>query len=117
MGSCQPAGARLCAANKSHGDADGGRTGFLDPVRPPSASQSYERSALGVQHLGAELQEVYFFHEMKGKIESFVMAAAEHLRREQSQEFQRAVSAGLEELSMKKCGDGSQYSREEHRGK
>ena len=76
---------------------------------------------------GAELQ-VYFFHNMKGKgkVESFATAGAEHLRREQifcrkgefkqSQEFQSAVTAGLEELSMKKCGDGSsQYSREEHR--
>jgi len=57
---------------------------------------------------------------------NFSTARAEHLRRERtlrrkgefkkSQEFQSAVSAGLEELSMKKCGDGSsQYSREEHR--
>ena len=76
---------------------------------------------------GAEL-EVYFFHNMKGKgkVELFSTAGAEHLRREQifrrkgefkeSQEFKSAVSAGLEELSKKKCGDGSsQYSREEHR--
>ena len=76
---------------------------------------------------GAEL-EVYFFDKMKGKgkVESFSTAGAEHLRREQifrrkgdfeeSQEFKSAVSAGLEELSKKKCGDGSsQYSREEHR--
>ena len=76
---------------------------------------------------GAEL-EVYFFRNMKGKgkVESFSTAGAEHLRREQifrrkrefekSQEFKSAVSAGLKELSKKKCGDGSfQYSREEHR--
>ena len=61
-----------------------------------------------------------------GKVENFATAGAEHLRREQilrrkgefkqSQEFQSAVSAGLEELFMKKCEDGSsQYSREEHR--
>ena len=72
--------------------------------------------------------EVYFFHNMKGKgkVENFSRAGAEHLRREQiwgrqkrfkqSQEFKSAVTAGLEELSEKKCGDGSsQYSREEHR--
>ena len=76
---------------------------------------------------GAELQ-AYFFHNMKGegKVESFATAGAEHLRREhifcrkgefkQSQEFQGAVSAGLRELSIKKCeGGSSQYSREEHR--
>ena len=76
---------------------------------------------------GAEL-EVYFFHNMKGKgkVENFATAGAEHLRREQifrrkgefeeSQEFKSAVTAGLEELSMEKRGDGSsQYSREEHR--
>ena len=76
---------------------------------------------------GAEL-EVYFFHNMKGKgkVENFSTAGAEHLRREQffcrkgdfkeSQEFKSAVTAGLEELSKQKCGDGSsQYSREEHR--
>ena len=76
---------------------------------------------------GAEL-EVYFFHNMKGKgkVENFSRAGAEHLRREQiwgrqkkfkqSQEFKSAVTAGLEELSKQKCGDGSsQFSREEHR--
>ena len=76
---------------------------------------------------GAELQ-MYFFHKMKGKgkVERISTAGAEHLRRErvfrrkgefkESQEFQSAVGAGLEELSKKKCGDGSsQYSREEHR--
>ena len=76
---------------------------------------------------GAKL-EVYFFHNMKGKgkVENFATAGAEHLRRERifrrkgefrkSQEFQSAVSAGLGELSRKKCGDGSsQYSREDHR--
>ena len=76
---------------------------------------------------GAEL-EVYFFRNMKGKgtVENFSTAGDEHLRREQifrrkgdfkgSQEFKSAVTAGLEELSKKKCGDGSsQYSREEHR--
>jgi len=76
---------------------------------------------------GAEL-EVYFFEKMKGKgtVENFSTAGTEHLRREQifrrkgefeeSQEFKSAVTAGLEELSKKKCGDGSsQYSREEHR--
>ena len=76
---------------------------------------------------GAEL-EVYFFHNMKGKgkVEDFSTAGSEHLRREQifrrkgefkeSQEFESAVTAGLEELSKQKCGDGSsQYSREEHR--
>ena len=75
----------------------------------------------------AELQ-VYFFDKMKGKgkVENFSTAGAEHVRREQifrrkgefkqSQDFESAVSAGLEELSKKKCGDGSsQYSREEHR--
>ena len=75
----------------------------------------------------AELQ-VYFFDKMKGKgkVENFSTAGAEHLRRErifrskgefkESQEFQSAVSAGLERLSKKKLGDGSsQYSREEHR--
>ena len=76
---------------------------------------------------GAEL-EVYFFHNMKGKgkVENFSTAGTEHLRREQifrrkgdfkeSQDFKSAVTAGLEELSKKRCGDGSsQYSREEHR--
>ena len=76
---------------------------------------------------GAELQ-VYFFDQMKGKgkVEDFSTAGAEHLRREQifrrkgkfkeSQEFKSAVTAGLEELSKQKCGNGSsQYSREEHR--
>ena len=76
---------------------------------------------------GAELQ-VYFFDKMKGKgkVENFTTAGTEHLRREQiwgrqkrfkqSQEFKSAVTAGLEELSKKRCGDGSsQYSREEHR--
>ena len=76
---------------------------------------------------GAEL-EVYFFEKMKGKgkVENFATAGAEHVRREQifrrkgefkeSQEFESAVTAGLEELSKKKCGDASsQYSREEHR--
>jgi len=76
---------------------------------------------------GAEL-EVYFFHNMKGKgkVENFATAGTEHLRRErifrrkgefkESQEFKNAVTAGLEELSKQKCGDGSsQYSREEHR--
>ena len=76
---------------------------------------------------GAQL-EVYFFHKMKGrgKVENFATAGAEHLRREQifrrkdefeeSQEFKSAVTAGLEELSTEKRGDGSsQYSREEHR--
>ena len=76
---------------------------------------------------GAELQ-VYFFDKMKGKgkVEDFSTGGTEHLRREQifrrkgefkeSQEFKSAVSAGLEELSMEKRGDGSsQYSREEHR--
>ena len=75
----------------------------------------------------AELQ-VYFFDKMKGKgkVENFSTAGAEHVRREQifrrkgefkeSQNFKSAVSAGLERLSKKKCGDGSsQYSREEHR--
>ena len=75
----------------------------------------------------AELQ-VYFFDKMKGKgkVKNFSTAGAEHVRREQifrrkgefkeSKEFQSAVSAGLKELSKKKCGDGSsQYSREEHR--
>ena len=63
---------------------------------------------------------------LKGKVENLSTAGAEHLRREQifrrkgefeeSQEFKSAVSAGLEELSKKRCGDGSsQYSREEHR--
>ena len=76
---------------------------------------------------GAELQ-VYFFDKMKGKgkVETFATAGDEHLRREQifrrkgefknSQEFKSALTAGLGELSKKKCGDGSsQYSREEHR--
>jgi len=76
---------------------------------------------------GAELQ-VYFFDKMKGKgkVEDFSTAGTEHVRRErifhrkgdfkESQEFESAVSSGLEELSKKKCGDGSsQYSREEHR--
>ena len=76
---------------------------------------------------GAELQ-VYFFHNMKGKgtVENFSTAGDEHLRREQifrrkgefkeSQEFKSAVTAGLYELCLVKCGDGSsQYSREEHR--
>ena len=76
---------------------------------------------------GAELQ-VYFFDKMKGKgkVENFTTAGTEHLRREQiwgrqkkfkqSQEFKSAVTAGLEELSKQKCGDGSsRYSREEHR--
>ena len=76
---------------------------------------------------GAEL-EVYFFHNMKGKgkVENFSTAGTEHLRREQifsrkgqfkeSQKFKSAVTAGLDELSKKECGDGSsQYSREEHR--
>ena len=76
---------------------------------------------------GAELQ-VYFFDKMKGKgkVEDFSTAGTEHLRRErifrrkgefkESQEFESAVSSGIEELSKKKCGDGSsQYSREEHR--
>ena len=76
---------------------------------------------------GAELQ-VYFFDKMKGKgkVEDFSTAGSEHLRREQifrrkgefkeSQEFESAVTAGLEELSKQKCGDGSsRYSREEHR--
>ena len=75
----------------------------------------------------AELQ-VYFFDKMKGKgkVENFSTAGAEHVRREQifrrkgefkqSQQFESAVSAGLEELSKEKRGDGSsQYSREEHR--
>ena len=64
--------------------------------------------------------------EGKGKVENLSTAGAEHLRREQifrrkgefeeSQEFKSAVTAGLEELSKQKCGDGSsQYSREEHR--
>ena len=76
---------------------------------------------------GAEL-EVYFFDKMKGKgkVENFATAGTEHVRRERifgrkgefekSQQFEGAVSSGLEELSKKKCGDGSsQYSREEHR--
>ena len=76
---------------------------------------------------GAEL-EVYFFRNMKGKgkVENFSTAGTEHLRRERifrrkgefkkSPEFKSAVTAGLEELSKQKCGDGSsQYSREEHR--
>ena len=62
---------------------------------------------------GAELQ-VYFFEKMKGKgkVENFSTAGVEHVRREQifrrkgefkeSQEFESAVSEGLEELSKKK---------------
>lgn len=77
---------------------------------------------------GAEL-EVYFFHGMKGKgkVQNFLTAGQEHLRREalhcqrcefmaKSAEFQIAVKEGIEGLSNELRGDSSsQYSREVQR--
>ena len=76
---------------------------------------------------GSELQ-VYYFHSMrgKGKVQNFLTAGEEHLRREAiyskkegfqtSPHFQKAQEDGLEELSKDRRGDSSSpYSREVHR--
>ncbi|CAE7278416.1 unnamed protein product [Symbiodinium natans] len=76
---------------------------------------------------GATL-EVYYFNKMvgKGKVQSFITAGEEHLRREEifnrksdfkkSDSFLQALQAGLGKLPTDKGPDSSSpYSREEHR--
>ena len=111
---CQvTAGARLCMANKSHGGAAGGLTGSKTLRRLWRKAPSSKFTFL-------------IKWKVKGKLKAFPPLELSIWEEKQifgrkaefkdSQEFESAVSSGLEELSKKKCGDGSsQYSREEHR--